>query len=229
MPKINEVPEPLRRRLYLPAYSIKETARYCHIHPTTVARWHYHVGKYKEPVLPGKEKGKPLSYFQLTEVGVVATFRRLGVTLRKIRMARDYVAKTMESEFPFVEFRFKEEGQHMIMELQEVEPDSELQALIIADSAGQMKWTEEVEKRFAEFDYEHDVVMKWHVAGRQSPVLIDPRVSFGAPTVSGIPTWVLSGRAAAGETLDELVADFGLEGDAIKQALAFEGIALSAA
>lgn len=223
MPKLVEIPEPLRRRLYLPAYGVSEAARYAGVHPTTVARWHYHVGKYKTAVLPGKEKGKPLSYFQLTEVGVVATFRRLGVSLKKIRKARDYVATTLQSEFPFVEYEFQQHGHHMLMELQQAEPDSELDALIIADAAGQMTWSPPVSTRLLEFDYEFDVAMKWHVAGRNSSIVIDPRVSFGAPNVGGIPTWILSGRKIAGESNEEIAQDFGLELHLVKQALAFEG------
>ena len=227
MPKLNEIPEPLRRRLYLPAYSVGEAARYAHIHPSTVAYWHYHEGKYG-PVLPGKERRKPLNYFQLTEIGVVATFRRLGVTLRKIKRARADVAQTMESEYPFVEYGFRREGQNMLLDLQQVEPDPEIGALIIATADGQMTWNPEVEKRFLEFDYEYDVVMRWHVAGRESPVLIDPKISFGAPAVHGVPTWALRARAEAGELPAEMADDFGLETQDVVWALRFEGIKVAA-
>ena len=78
--------------------------------------------------------------------------------------------------------------------------------------------------RLAEFDYEYDLALVWHVAGRNSPVKIDPRLSFGAPTVNGVPTWVLKGRWNAGESLDDIVEDFGISsGDALS-ALHFEGL-----
>jgi uncharacterized protein (DUF433 family) len=213
--------------MYLPAYSIAEAARYSGVHKSTVAYWHYHTGKYGQ-VLPGKEKGKPLSYFQLIEVGVVAAFRRANVKLKKIAMTRDYLAQVMESEFPFVEFQFKEHGPHMMLDLQQMEPRSELAALVLADTGGQMKWNDEVLSRLDEFDYEYNVAMKWHVAGRGSPVLIDPRVSFGAPTIAGVPTWALRGRVDAGEEPPEIAEDFNISEDAVIEALRFEGILMAA-
>ena len=81
-----------------------------------------------------------------------------------------------------------------------------------------------MEDRFAEFDYEYDLALKWHVAGRQSTVLIDPRISFGAPMVSGVPTWIVRGRWEAGETVADMKTDFpGLTDDTINDALRFEG------
>ena len=53
---------------------------------------------------------------------------------------------------------------------------------------------------------------------------IDPRVAFGAPNVSGIPTWVIKGRYTAGETVADITEDFHLEATAIRDAWQFEGI-----
>jgi len=79
-----------------------------------------------------------------------------------------------------------------------------------------------------EFDYEDGgVAVKWHLAGRQSLVLIDPRVAFGAPTVSGIPTWILKGRYQAGESIEDIKDDFRIDDTAIKDAWNFEGIKLA--
>jgi uncharacterized protein (DUF433 family) len=166
----------------------------------------------------------PLSYLQLVEVAFVATFRALGVSLQRIRKARDYLAQTFNSEYPLAEFRLQTEGRHVLLALQQIERDAQLGHLIVADVSGQIGWQPLIAERFAEFDYEQGLAMIWHVAGRASPVLIDPRISFGAPVVRGVPTWALKGRAIAGESIDELQADFHLDREDILQALAFEGI-----
>ena len=81
-----------------------------------------------------------------------------------------------------------------------------------------------MEEKLDEFEYEFDLALIWHVAGKGSTVLIDPRVSFGAPIVGGVPTWVLRGRWDAGESIPDMKADFpGLTDDAINDALRFEG------
>ncbi|MGH9883270.1 MAG: DUF433 domain-containing protein, partial [Pyrinomonadaceae bacterium] len=151
------------------------------------------------------------------------------VKLGPLRKAHEYLAQTFQSEFPFAKHELKTDGMSVILELAEVDKEQDLRKLIIASSAGQIAWEPDVERRFMEFQYEDDLAMRWAVAGKESPVIIDPRISFGAPTVSGVPTWVLSGRAKAGETLDELADDFGLDPTLIEEALRFEGIELNAA
>ena len=81
--------------------------------------------------------------------------------------------------------------------------------------------------RFANFDYDHGIVVRWHPAGRYSQVMIDPRIAFGDPMVSGLPTWVIRGRYNAGETIPEIEDDFQISESAIRDALRFEGIQVS--
>lgn len=188
---------------------MSDAARYAGANVNTVAYWHYHEGEFG-PALPGKERKRPLSYLQLVEVAFVATFRRLGVPLQRIRRAREYAAQTLNSEFPFAEYRWQTEGKHVLIELQEIERGADLGRLVVADAGGQISWQPMIGERFAQFDYEHGIALAWHVAGLASPVVIDPRIAFGAPTVKGIPTWALKGRLVAGESLEEIHDDFGL-------------------
>ena len=222
------LPSAWRRRLYLPAYAVSDAARYAQVHPTTVSYWH-HRGGQLGPALPGKERRTPLNYFQLVEVAFVSTFRRLGVSLQRLRKAHSYLAQAFNAEYPFANYRLVTEGVHVLMELQEVEQDRQLGQLIVTDENGQTAWREAIGKRFAEFDYESDVALIWHVRGRGSLVVIDPRVSFGAPMVKGVPTWVLKGRHSAGETPEEIAEDFGLTTAELRDGLRFEGVKLKEA
>ena len=222
----NPQPPPWKRRLFLPAYSIKESARYAGTTPQTVAHWHYYGGKVG-PAIKGKERGKPLSYLQLIEVAFVATMRQF-MSLQKIRRAREYARQTFEVEYPFAELRWKTEGTHLLLDLRDFEEDVELDSLIVADRAGQEAWTPAMAERFAQFEYEEGLALIWYVRGRQNPIIIDPRVSFGAPTVQGLPTWIIRGRWEAGESTDEIRDDFYLDTNYIIHALRFEGIELAA-
>lgn len=212
--------EPWARRLFLPSYRVSEAAKYVGVHANTVSSWHYR----RSPVLPGRNRGKPLSYLELIEVAFVAFFRRLKVSMKRIRAARDYVAKNIEREYPFASLQFKTEGLHILMEYHQFDPSARWDQLVVTDSHGQLAWEELMGNRFVEFDYEDEVAMRWHLAGRDSQVVIDPRIAFGAPMVSGLPTWVIRGRYESGETVPEIVEDFDITESAIYDALAFEGI-----
>lgn len=217
--------EPWRRRLYLPAYSVVNAARYSKTTTQTVAYWHYRGGGLG-PAIPGKEPRRPLSYLQLVEVAFVAIFRKLGVPLQRIRHAREYVAQMFGADYPFAQYRFKTEGFHILLDLTAIEPDPTLKkTVILADAHGQEAWEPMLADKFAEFDYDGmDIAIRWHVGGIHSGVIIDPRIGFGAPTVSGIPTWALKGRWDAGESLNDIQEDFGLPDLLVRQALEFEGV-----
>ena len=219
--------EPWRRRLYLPAYQVRDAARYSGTAPQTVSYWRYRGGELG-PALPGRVKRQPLSYLDLIEVAFVATFRGLGVPLQRIRKARAYAAQVLNSEYPFAEYKWLTEGHHVMLDLCELEDDATIDSLVVGDSSGQITWEEIVGERFAQFDYEQDLALIWHVRGRSNPVTIDPRISFGAPTVGGIPTWVLGGRWRAGESISDIQDDLGLSEEEISHGLDFEGIRLAA-
>lgn len=216
--------QPWYRRLFLPSYRVSEAAAYTGAHANTIANWHYR-GK---PVLPGRERGKPLNYLELVEVAFVSFFRSIGFPMRRIRAARDYVSKTFAVEFPLAEYQFKTEGMYILMDYNQFDPDPNLDQIIVADKAGQLAWTSLIGDKFAEFDYEFELAMRWYPAGRDSLVVIDPRVSFGAPVVHGLPTWVVKGRWNAGESVEEISEDFDIPEGAVKDALAFEQITIAA-
>ncbi len=213
--------EPWRRRLTLPAYQIGEAARYAQISPQTVAAWH----KIEKPTLSTKDERAALSYMQLIEVAVVAAFRKARISLQRIRNARDYVSTQLHKEFPFAEYRFKTEGKHLLIDYQQVEGRRGKGKHLVADQAGQLEWEDIIGPLLKEFEYEDDgIVISWRVAGPSSPVIIDPRISFGTPTIRGTPTWVIKGRWNAGESDSDIAEDFGIGKDDVREALKFEGI-----
>ncbi|HEY7243161.1 MAG TPA: DUF433 domain-containing protein [Xanthobacteraceae bacterium] len=208
--------QPWRRRLFLPAYQIGEAAHYARIAPQTVAAWH----KIEAQLLKEREQRSALNYFQLIEVAVVAAFRKAGVSMKRIRATRGWAAHELRSEFPFAEYSFKENAKHLYLDSQQI--DVKEGTVVQADREGQLEW-ELIIGRLREFDYE-DIVMRWHVAGRFSPIIIDPQISFGAPSVRGAPTWVLKGRWNAGESDSDIAEDFGIAKDEVREALRFEGV-----
>ena len=129
----------------------------------------------------------------------------------------------MKAEFPFSQYHFKTDGRNLLVGYEQIEGKKGKGKLLTANKHGQLAWSEIV-KILEAFDYDQNVAIRWRVDGDGSPVIIDPRVSFGAPTVSGTPTWVVSGRYNAGESVKDIAEDFGLKISEVKKALAFEGV-----
>lgn len=220
--------EAWRRRLVLPAYTIAEAARYTKAQAPTISSWFNRETRYG-PALAGREKGRALSYLELVEVAFVVTARRLHISLSELRKTRNYFRQRFQAEFPFATYRFQSDGLRLLLDFQQVEPSAERQRLILGSKDGQLAWAPLMGARFLEFEYQNDLAVIWHVAGPTSPVHIDPRINFGAPTVHGIPTWAVKGRHEAGEEGKDIQEDFGLEPFEVTAALGFEGIVLRAA
>ena len=172
-------------------------------------------------VLSDKQDRERLSYLQLIELAVVAAFRKAKVPIPAIRAARIYLTLKMSSRHPFAEFQFKRYGKSLFTE-SEVRGRKEL---LKVTEAGQLAWQEIIGPVLQEFEYEHEgLAIRWHVAGPSSPIIIDPRLSFGAPTVKGVPTWILKGRFDAGENDSMIAEDFGIDVSSVREALKFEGV-----
>ena len=216
--------DPWKRRLFLPAYRVKEAARYARTSPQTVSYWHRGSGGAFVPVLPNRQKGNPLSYLELVEVAFVAVMRSLGVSLQRIRKAREYLAQSFRVEYPFAVYQFMTDGHHILMDLEEIEPIVGKGKLIVTDAQGQLAWKHILSDRFDEFDYESGLATRWHLAGRDKPITIDPRIAFGSPVIHGVQTWVLRGRWEAGERIEDITEEFEIEFSEVRQALEFEGL-----
>lgn len=212
-----KAPEHWRRRLYVPFYKVSEAARYADSTVQTVGRWS------KLNVISQRESRAELTYLQLIEVAVVAAMRKANIKLHKIKAAHDYFGKVLQSEYPFAEYRFKAVGGEIGMDFQQIDPASGINKII--KSGGQLGWSDILKPLLREFVYEDEgIAVRWHVAGLDSPILIDPQIAFGAPQVKGIATWSLRGRYDAGESVEDIGEDFGLDPNDVVSALTFEGL-----
>lgn len=219
-----------RRRLDLPAYTLKEAAELAGIAPQTVAGWFYgyphSTGTRAVPVFPeGKERRSQLSYLQLVEVAFIATCRSRGMSLKQLRTAREYLRTRLNTDHPFADSRLVVEGPHILAQA----PGSDV--LIAADLHGQVVWREFMAERFAQFEYSEGLALRWHPRGRNEPIIVDPRLNFGAPTVegTGIATESIRDAARAGESDAEIAEDFGIKSSQVRAALNFEAFSRQAA
>lgn len=199
-----------RSRLNTPNYEVGEAARYAHVHANTVSRWQ------RNTTLGARDPRLKLSYLQLIELAVAVSCKEAGMKLADIRTARAYFAGAFKTKHPFATMRLQTDGVDLALEAGA--------DLLIGNRNGQLAWKSVIGERFKQFDYDDGLATRWHVAGKQSPVVIDPRVRFGAPHVAGVPTWLLKDRWLTGEPMDEIRDDFGISVKEVNAALRFEGV-----
>lgn len=217
-----------KSRIDLPVYRIGAAARYARTNSQRVSYWHRGAGLTHAAALPRMLDTRLLSYLELIEVAFVATMRELGISLPRIRRAREYATRELSLEYPFADHRWRTNGVNLLLGLTQIDPDAQVDDAIVGDQYGQMAWHGLVNERFAEFDYEDNLVLTWHPRGRESCVTIDPRVAFGSPTAGGIATWAIRARYEAGEPLDDIIDDFQLQKNQAIDALKFEGVSHAA-
>jgi uncharacterized protein (DUF433 family) len=72
--------------------------------------------------------------------------------------------------------------------------------------------------------YADDLAYRWHPAPDQPRVVVDPKFAFGRPVVESawVPTDTLFGAFEAENSIQSVAADFELDEEAVKQAVAFE-------
>lgn len=211
-----------RARLSVPAYRIGDAARYAETSVQTVARWIHPAGT---GPLTARLPGSELSYLQLIEVAIVAAMRKSGVKLSEIRKAHNYMVENFKEPFPFAKYKFKTDGRNLILGPGDLKFGEKLKNLMLINQSGQYAWNEIIGDRLASFEYiNNDVVISWRVGGKNSPVVIDPRIAFGAPHINGVATWAIKGRLHAGEAISEIAEDFGISEEQVIVALEFEKI-----
>jgi uncharacterized protein (DUF433 family) len=216
-----------RSRLNLPVYRLADAARYADVSGSTLSNWHKVTNN--PPILSRKDAGQALSYLQLIEFAVVAAARKAGVGLPAIRRARDYCSRKLNSKNPFAEYRFKTDGKDLWLDFAEIAGDQGRGKVLGASKHGQLGWSDII-GRLREFEYGRSfgLATKWYVAGRESHIIIDPRVSFGAPSIDGVPTRLIKQRSDAGEPESYIAEDYEIPLPHIIEALRFEGSTSSA-
>lgn len=220
----------------LPAYPVSKAAHYLYVPMATLRSWvvgrMYPISggnRHFEPLITVPE-GKPLllSFTNLVEAHVLSAIRKHGVRLPNIRSAVEHLQKHYGIDHPLADARFKTDGLHLFIEA--------LGQLVNVSMQGQLAMREVMEAHLQRV--EHDPK---GLAARLFPftrygatevdqprtVMIDPRIAFGRPVLvgTGIPTAVLADRYKAGDSIQDLAADYECDRELIEEAIRCELVA----
>ena len=218
----------------LPAYGIAEAAHYLRIPPSTLRTWvrgrTYPTAQgeqWSEPVIKLADESRGLlSFVNLTEAHVLGAIRQSKVPFRSIRRGLDYLYQQFPSPHPLAEKDFETDGMDLFVD--------HLGEVVNITQGGQIGIREFLKTYLKRIERDMTgIATKLYLFNRrdlpptevqQTRVVVDPRISFGRPVLVGshIATRVVYQRFAAGDSVEELAADYARPSSDIEEAIRCE-------
>ena len=206
-----------------PMYSFKEIARLSGLSITTVRNWllGYTVEERQvSPLVKAPPNSTSCSFINLIEVMVAARFRKAERTKYEVvKRTYENARKLFSLEYPFAsDLRLKAIGGHIVRMIRE---KSSLQAI---DTPEQYTLPRLVVVMMEQLEYELELASRWYPVGKKIPIVVDPYISAGVPTIEGrgITVENIEKRFYVGKQTWEFIAkDLELQQSVVEEVIRF--------
>jgi len=185
-------------------------------------------GRMYDPVLrPSRTGSKEVTWGELVEARYLLAYRRnLGVKLGNLRAFINVLREELGVPYPLAHARrWVGPDRRLLVSAQfEAELEPELWACY-EPSSGLVLLTAPAQSSLERVEFEGDadgVIARLRPAGTESPVVIDPEIRFGSPSVRGIPTETLDEMVRAGDSVEIVASGYDLPLDDVIAALDYE-------
>jgi uncharacterized protein (DUF433 family) len=209
-----------------PAYSFADVSRFIGVSPSTVRSWFVGQAKSRPVFVPASHGGQlRLSFINLVEANALAAIRRrFHVSLQKARAAVSFLQRTFKSDHPLAAHRFETDGVDLFIEkagatISASESGQSVIRDVIASCLRRVEWDASGPARF--FPHTRDWESADTAAEMPRVVVIDPTQGGGQPVIAGrgILVAVIGRRFKAGESLEDLMEDYGCSAEEIDEAI----------
>lgn len=207
-------------------YGLPEAARILRVANSTLRWWLEGRDQYP-PVIRSEPTGSTdVTWGEFVEAGLLNEYRKREVPLQRLRPVIDFLRQQFGVPYPLAHFKpFIGPGRQLLLEAQKVADIPAHLGVVVEVVGGQLILDARVEAFLERVDFAAQAEQwaeRLYPAGRASPVVIDPELSFGTPTVRGIRTEVLAELVDAGEPPELVADDYGLNLEELKAALSYE-------
>jgi uncharacterized protein (DUF433 family) len=218
-----------------PAYTLAEASRYLKVSPATLRSWvvgrPYPRGEgivHSRPVI--KPAGNPppmLSFWNLIEAHVLRSLRTdHAVKMDALRRAIGYAERTLQTDHLLLSPDLRTDAGKLLLE--------RYGELIELSASGQVAMRRLFNDHLARVEWD-----EWQFPVRlypaitvdglreKRPIAIDAKLAFGRPVLAsrGITTSAIAERLDAGESPEDLAADYDLSIDEVEEAALYERVA----
>ena len=146
--------------------------------------------------------------------------------MQAIRHAIDYVSERYPSNHPLISNQFYTNGKHLFIKVLEEQVGEQL--VINLSKFGQLGFASILDAYLQRIDRDSSglplkIYPLRNVGDEDRSIVIMSGVASGRPTITGtgIRAEAVWNRAKAGETVDELSDDYGIESSAIEKAISY--------
>ncbi len=161
------------------------------------------------------------TFLDLVEILFVKTFLDEGVSMRTIRLVQDDAAKEFNVRHPFCVKKFETDGETILERF---------------NRDGREHLLDRKRQRFVDvivfnpliktlaYDRVSREAMRWWPMGKNVPVVVDPKYSFGAPSVesAGVTTATLFASFKANKSAEKVADWFNVTLEEVRAAARFE-------
>ncbi len=214
----------------MPAYSVKEAAKYLKLPPATLRDWvvgrSYSDGrkKFAPLIKPATAPPPLLSFHNLIEAHILRSLRiDHSVAIKEVRKAIAFAESTLHIERLLLSQDMLAGAGKLFLE--------KYGELIELSNSGQLAIKHALEAHLHRVKYDSMRVpirlfpfISSTAPTEDQPIAIDPKLAFGRPIVfrKAISTLAIVNRIDAGEDVEEIAADYDLEKREVEQAMFYE-------
>lgn len=211
-----------------PVYGGAEAAGLLGLRPDRVRAWldgYRRRGITYPPVIRAEPTGdEVVTWGEFVELGYLREYRRKGVPLQRLRPVVDALRDELGTPYPLATARPFVHGKELVLAAQE-RAGIPREIAIVVPSGQTVALADEAERFFKKVEFDapdHGDARRLRPAGAASPVIIDPLVRFGRPSVGGVTTERLWELHDAGEPFAEIADGYDLPEDQVRSAIAYE-------
>ena len=202
-----------------PLYTVPEAAHLARVSSTTVRNWLYGTedreALFQAPLAP------MVSFLQLIEIVVAANFRKSErVSLTRVRKAYLNAREDLHLQFPFAYEQLEVVSGHIVRILHAQAATASYQAM---DDPSQWTLPGLVASVKRQIRYEHELAAQWYPAGAEVPIVIDPRITSGLPTIlgRGVTVQIIRKRFLAGQDMEFIAQDYEIDKNVVEDAVRY--------
>src|SRR5579863_980707 len=214
------------------AYTLAEAARYLRLPAATLRSWllgrQYPTaegrGQFRPLLRPASRRPPLLSFVNLIEAHVLRSLRtEHGVPVKALRSALGYAEKELGIDRLLLRPELRADAGRIFLD--------RYGELIELSASGQLAMRRLFDAHLRRIDWDAAKIpvrlypfLSEAAPSDARPIVIDPRIAFGRPVVQrkGVSTSAIAERIDAGETVEDVAADYDLGGSEIEQAILYE-------